>query len=209
MSRKVVYLAAAAGLVGAAALLVPALAPAESAGDDASPVASLRTADGSKVGTVEFENGDHGVTVDVDLDVPEAASTGPAFHGLHVHANDDPANGEGCDADPGQPPDTWFTAVDGHLRYGDQAHGHHTGDLLPIRLDRNGRGRAEFEAGNLSLDDLDGRAVVLHADPDNFGNVPTGTGPDRYTANSPTATGDTAASGNAGTRLACGLIRTP
>lgn len=208
MPRTVVYIVAAAGIAGAAALIAPALAPAAQTGDAGSAVAQLKLADGSKIGTVEFDaDGDDGVTtVDVELDVPDEASPAAAFHGLHVHANNDPANGEGCKADPDQPADTWFVAVDGHLRAGDEAHGYHTGDLLPIQLDDQGRGHAEFDASRITVDDLDGRAVVLHADADNFGNVPTGTGPDQYTANSPTATEKTAATGNAGTRLACGLI---
>lgn len=209
MRRSVVYVVAAAGLAGGGALLAPALAPAAQVGDDASATAELKTADGSEVGDVRFEVDDGVVNVEVDLDLPDDATTSPAFHGLHVHANDDPANGEGCKADPDEAPDTWFTAVDGHLRSGDEAHGTHTGDLPSIQLDDEGKGQADYDASRLSLDDLDGRAVVLHADPDNFGNVPTGTDPAQYTANSPAATEKTQSTGNAGPRIACGLVATP
>ena len=50
-----------------------------------------------------------------------------------------------------------------------------------------------------------GRAVVLHAGPDNFGNVPVGPNADQYTAGS-TALAKTQATGNAGDRFACGVI---
>ena len=40
----------------------------------------------------------------------------PGFHGFHIHANDDPANGKGCIADPAQAPSTWFVSADGHLK---------------------------------------------------------------------------------------------
>ncbi|HEY8543779.1 MAG TPA: superoxide dismutase family protein [Acidimicrobiales bacterium] len=206
--RRSVLIVAGAGIAGAAALIAPALAAQSGDDDEASAVARLETADGSRVGTVEFDVDDGVTTVDVELDIPDEQAPDPAFHGLHVHANDDPSNGEGCEADPDEPADTWFVAVDGHLRSGDEAHGHHTGDLPSIQLDDRGRGRAEYDAGALPHDlaDLDGRAVVLHADPDNFGNVPTGRGTDRYTANGDDATDKTAATGNAGARLACGVI---
>ena len=51
-----------------------------------------------------------------------------------------------------------------------------------------------------------GRAVVLHAGPDNFGNVPVGTGADQYIAGA-TALAKTQATGNAGDRFGCGVIR--
>ena len=49
--------------------------------------------------------------------------------------------------------------------------------------------------------------VILHANPDNFGNVPTGSADNQYTANSEAATTATANTGNAGNRVACGVIR--
>ena len=57
-----------------------------------------------------------------------------------------------------------------------------------------------------SIDELDGRAVVLHAGPDNFGAVPLGPGPDQYTPNGPAAVDATGKTGNAGKRIACGVI---
>jgi Cu-Zn family superoxide dismutase len=51
-----------------------------------------------------------------------------------------------------------------------------------------------------------GRAVVLHAGPDNFGNVPMGSAADQYTANSPAAVVKTQATGNSGDRVACGVV---
>jgi Cu/Zn superoxide dismutase len=52
--------------------------------------------------------------------------------------------------------------------------------------------------------------VILHAGPDNFGNIPVGTAPNQYTPNSTDpvtgATVLTANTGNAGNRIACGVI---
>jgi len=205
MRRSVIYAVSAGALVGAGALLVPLLAPAASE-DGAEASAVLRTADGTEVGHVAFESDDGATTVDVELDVPDGATAAAAFHGLHVHANDDPANGDGCIADPAQPADTWFTSADGHLRHDDQVHGSHAGDLPPVDLDADGHGRAEFSSGRLTLDDLRGRAVVLHAGLDNLGNVPVGPGPEQYTPNTPAALDKTHATGNAGDRIACGVV---
>jgi Cu/Zn superoxide dismutase len=48
--------------------------------------------------------------------------------------------------------------------------------------------------------------VIFHAAADNFGNVPLGAEPDKYAANSQAAIDLTNATGNAGARLACGVI---
>lgn len=175
----------------------------------ASATAVLRLADGTEVGSVRFTDGSGGggTDVSVDLDVPDGATRSRAFHGFHVHANDDPANGEGCKADPAEAPATWFTAVDGHLKDGDQTHGDHVGDMPSLDLDETGRAHAEFTTWRFSPDDLAGRAVVLHDAPDNLGNVPTGSGSDQYTPNRPAAADKTHGTGNAGNRVACGVVR--
>ena len=61
--------------------------------------ATLRDAAGHEVGRVKFLQQGDKVLV-------RAWVTGqsPGFHGFHIHANDDPANGQGCIADPAQAP---------------------------------------------------------------------------------------------------------
>jgi Cu-Zn family superoxide dismutase len=180
----------------------------DSGGSAHSAQATLHLADGTAIGDVELRR-HHGVTeVEVDLEVPAGRTAVRAFHGFHVHANDDPANGEGCVADPAQPSSTWFVAADGHLRSGPETHGDHQGDMPPLLLNADGRASATFTTDRLPLDQLDGRAVILHAGPDNLGNVPTGTDADQYTANSQAAIDKTRNTGNAGDRLACGVLHT-
>ncbi len=168
--------------------------------------ATLRLADGTSIGTVRFHD-DHGTTrVKVSLDVPDGKTAVRAFHGFHIHANDDPVNGVGCLADPTVASSTWFVSADGHLQGGGLGHGNHAGDMPSLHLDSDGTAEVTFEIDRFSVADLAGRAVIVHAGPDNLGNVPVGAEPNQYTPNSQTALDRTAATGNAGDRIACGVI---
>ena len=167
---------------------------------------TLRLADGTDIGSVEFRDQDDAIQVQVSLQVPATATEVGSFHGFHIHANDDPANDVGCQADPAAESSEWFVSADGHLKQDGQLHGGHDGDMPPLLLDNDGRAEATFTIHRTELDDLDGRVVIAHAGPDNLGNVPVGTEPNEYTANSPDAVDRTQATGNAGDRIACGEI---
>ena len=123
-----------------------------------------------------------------------------AFHGFHIHANNDPANGEGCLAE-GK-----FVSADGHFKQAGQIHGQHTGDLPSVYVNGDGSFEATYTLDKVNREELTGKAVIMHAGADNFGNVPVGAEPDKYTANSQAATDLTNATGNAGARVACGVI---
>jgi len=166
---------------------------------------ALVTAEGAQAGTVTFTSVDGGTEVDVKVVATSAVVAG-RFHGIHVHANDDSANGEGCKADPAMPPSTWFTAVDGHLKEGSATHNEHKGDLPSILVGRDGTASLRFTTDRFTPAEVVGKAVVVHAGADNFANIPTGSLPDQYTPNAEAATTKTAATGNAGDRMACGVI---
>ena len=203
-----------------AALAAPALlaacttAPETSAATTSTPAAapatppgartSLATADGAPAGTVTFSKVPGGTEVSVQLTETQAVTAG-RFHGIHVHANDDPANGEGCKADPAMAPSTWFTAVDGHLKSGTATHAEHTGDLPTLIVRQDGRGDLRLTTDRFTVAEVVGKAVIVHASADNF-NIPTGALPDQYTPNAEAATTKTSATGNAGDRMACGMI---
>jgi Cu-Zn family superoxide dismutase len=104
-------------------------------------------------------------------------------HGMHVHEVGDCSAGDA-------------TSAGGHFNPHGMAHAHytaaerHAGDLPPLKADA--RGRAEFEA-DLDMISLTGgpglivgRAVVVHANADDFRTQPAG---------------------NSGARIACGVIR--
>ncbi|MEO5678451.1 MAG: superoxide dismutase family protein [Acidimicrobiales bacterium] len=166
---------------------------------------TLKSADGATAGVVTFSVGRTGTVVDVQLMASKDVKPS-SFHGIHVHANDDPANGEGCKADPAMPASTWFTAVDGHLKEGTATHKDHTGDLPSVLVGKDGTASLRFTTDRLTPSDVAGKAVVVHAGADNFGNVPVGTGPDQYTPNAGGASTKTEATGNAGDRMLCGVI---
>ena len=170
--------------------------------------ANLRLADGRFVGSAVFLGVNATVTkVRVNLNMPNDRPM-PGFHGFHVHANNDPANGNGCIADNSQPPTTHFVSADGHLAETGQTHGQHAGDLPPLLLTQKGHAYSVSITDRLHIDDVLGKAVLLHADPDNLGNVPTGTASTHYTPNDPVAAPLlTQNTGNAGARIACGVIR--
>lgn len=160
--------------------------------------AVVHDASGAKIGVVVFKgSGRYAQRVEVRLALPADAPGLGAYHGLHVHQV-----GECI------PP---FTSAGGHWNLDSSAtHGAHTGDLPSVLIGPNGTAYAEFETHRFNITELldaDGSAVVLHAGPDNFGNVAIG--PDRYSdpTNWYNAPGGTAATGDAGGRYGCGVVR--
>lgn len=191
------------------ALTAAGLGVAGQAGADESKVrATLRDASGVRVGSVDFADLGRKTLVRVRL-VRNQHVSRSQFHGLHVHANDDPSNGRGCQADPTQPSSTWFVSADGHLSRSWQEHGAHVGDMPSPLVVRDGSSWLSFTTGRIDPKRLIGRAVILHAGLDNFGNVPTGSAPDEYMPNSPAAVEKTSKTGNSGDRVACGVVRRP
>jgi Cu-Zn family superoxide dismutase len=170
--------------------------------DPAVAKATLRDASGNTVGLVRFTPSGTILLAKASVTLPSASSE---FHGFHVHANNDPANGDGCIADPGQPSNTWFVSADGHWNPGAVTHGHHAGDMPSLLRDASGRAYTTFQIP-VNAGDLIGKVVIVHAGPDNFANVPLGAAADQYTANAQAAIDKTNATGNAGDRFACGVI---
>jgi superoxide dismutase, Cu-Zn family len=208
MSRRMIAIGSAAVAAAVAGTLVFAY-PATA--HYAQFRADLRDPSGRTVGTVHFRISHHDMQVDARLRPNRYVEAG-AFHGFHVHANNDDANGTGCQADPGAASATWFVSADGHLANTDpsdpaQTHGAHDGDLPSPLVLEDGTARLAFTTDRIEPEDLKGRAVILHALPDNFGNVPVGGAPNQYTANSAAATDLTSRTGNASDRVACGLVR--
>lgn len=200
MKRLITVAAVVAVVVGGAFFVAnPAGA------DDDELRAVLRDPTGARVGSVVFMIDDDSMRVRAVLRPNQYVAAGE-FHGFHIHANSDPANGTNCVANAAQPSSTWFVSADGHLALPGQTHGDHAGDMPSPLVKDDGTALLVFTTDRIDPTMLEHRAVMLHAGRDNFNNVPTGTLPDQYTPNSTAATDKTAATGNAGDRVACGLV---
>lgn len=190
MSRKRIGMAAAAVIAlggGIVALSAPSGAGAILA------TAELRDGTGLSVGEVHFRVKNRNVVGEINVQLPADSSR---FHGFHLHANDDPTNGVGCEGPS-------FVSADGHWNPTAATHGNHKGDLPPLVLGQDGRSHAEFNIGHLTPGEIGDLAVIVHAGPDNLANIST-----RYSAGGvPGPDATTLATGDAGTRFACGVVK--
>jgi Cu-Zn family superoxide dismutase len=200
-------MAAAVAVLAVCALAVLAVVAGVAGANGRSMKVTLRDANGTIRGTVSFEDRHDGTEVRVRISDLPAAVARDAFHGFHVHANNDAANGEGCVADPAAQSNTWFVSADGHWKADAQIHSGHNGDMPSVLVTRDGTAEMRFVTERIDLGALKGRAVIFHAGADNFGNIPLGASPTQYTANDPAAVTATQNTGNAGDRVLCGLVR--
>ncbi|MFT4202081.1 superoxide dismutase family protein [Gordonia sp. (in: high G+C Gram-positive bacteria)] len=159
----------------------------ESGGDQA--VAKLRDAKGEEIGTATFTKDGKGVKVLVTV----KQGLEPGFHGMHIHANGV------CDASGAEP----FSSAGGHLQVGGHTGHPSSGDLVSIYIDDKGAGSTSTSTQAVSLDEITGKSIIIHAGADNFANIP-----DRYSAaGKPGPDEKTMSTGDAGARAACGVIK--
>lgn len=133
-------------------------------------------ASGGATGLVVF----HAKGEDLMVHVKASGFVPGTAHGFHVHANGSCAS-----------PD--FSSAGGHFNPGGQPHGpqdgaRHAGDMPNLQADAQGKVDQKFVLKGAKLQGdagLLGRAVIVHADPDDFKTQPTG---------------------NSGARIACGVI---
>ena len=155
-----------------------------SAGED-SLTANLRNQQGQTVGTVTFT--DEGGYLSVEAEVSNVT---PGFHGFHIH------QGTTCEGN--------FDSAGGHLTLPGNTAGHANGDLTSIQVREDGAAELTTTTDMVTLNDIDGRALIIHEGPDNFANIPA----DRYTNSEGGQGADerTRMTGDAGGRFACGTI---
>ena len=155
---------------------------------------TMTDAAGADVGTVQLRPTDGGVRVRAQLQ-----GLTPGFHGFHIH------DVGRCEADA---PDGPFTTAAGHFVGEGGTHGDHDGDLPSLYVTEDGEAQLTVTVDAFAVEELtagDGAAVMVHAAPDNFANIP-----DRYTAadaDAPGADAMTSSTGDAGPRAACGVIQ--
>jgi Cu-Zn family superoxide dismutase len=181
----------AADLQDAAEATTPG--PAEAGTGDLT--ASFLDAGGAETGTVEITFDDRGATF-----VVEASGLEPGFHGLHVHETGSCEPQSASPTNPAMVGD--FLSAGGHLSSGGQAHSDHLGDLPSLLVLEDGTATLTVTTDRLAEQDVldaDGSALMVHAGPDNFGNIP-----ERYAPQGPDEMTD--GTGDSGGRIACAVL---
>jgi superoxide dismutase, Cu-Zn family len=188
-SIRAVTAAAAVAAVALATGIGVALAAGDDERSGRHATAVLRDTNGRHVGVAVFRERRGELVVRAS-----ARRLAPGFHGFHVHAV-----GE-C-----VPP---FISAGGHFNPGGAAHGDHAGDLPTLLVNDDGTGELRFVTDRFSVRDLfdaDGSALMVHAGRDNYANIPS-----RYDSHATNTFGpdtETLATGDAGARPACGVVR--
>ncbi len=169
---------------------------------EADAIARLKDAEGNFVGVVRFRYEGDEVEVEADVKNVEPADE---FHGFHVHQTGK------CDpeaVDPATGNTVPFFSAGGHFNPGGEAHGDHAGDFPVLLVQSDGHAEEEFDTDRFRLRQLfdrDRSAVIIHAGRDNYANIP-----ERYHSHTEEVFGPdsaTLATGDAGARFACGVVR--
>lgn len=168
----------------------------ETSTGDAMATADLMDPDNSSMGTVTMTQTEGGTEFQIT-----AENMDPGMYGFHVHGT---GECEPDSANPDDPEDTGdFKSAGGHIVGEDDAeHPDHAGDLPTLLVNEDGTGTMTVVTDRLTeteLMDDDGAAIMVHSEPDNFANVP-----ERYADDGPDE--DTLSTGDAGDRLACGVV---
>jgi superoxide dismutase, Cu-Zn family len=162
----------------------------------------LKGPDGIEVATAKFDFSNGYATITIATS--GAGHLAPGFHGVHIHkvgkceANSTAPTG-------GAPGD--FLSAGGHF----QAPGHSaepaSGDLTSLEVRKDGVGMLVTTTDAFTMEELltgEKTTIIIHAGADNFANIP----PDRYNQTNGTPGPDqiTMTTGDAGKRVACGVI---
>lgn len=161
----------------ASTFLIAACASAPATRYDA--IATLSAASGSQVsGSVSFRVIPGGIHLDASV-----AGLTQGGHGFHVHEVGDCSAADASSAKGHFNP---FGKSHGSYEHGD----HHSGDMPNLVADADGKAVLSVDLLGLSISGGDtniiGRALVIHADPDDYKSQPAG---------------------NSGKRIACGVIK--
>lgn len=95
--------------------------------------------------------------------------------GFHIH------EGTSCTGNNDDP----FADAKSHYNPNNCPHPHHAGDLPPL-FGNNGYAFLSFLTNRFTLNEVAGKTIIIHSNPDDFTTQP---------------------SGNSGTKIACGIIR--
>jgi len=164
--------------------------------------ADLRTADGTSVATAQFVFSGGFATITVKTTA--SGQLTPGFHGLHIHSvgKCEPASVAPTGGAPGD-----FNSAGAHFQTGGHTTHPASGDLASLQVRGDGSAMLVTTTDAFTAADLlagQKTAIIIHEKSDNFGNIP----PERYQQVNGTPGPDetTMATGDAGKRVACGVI---
>ncbi len=166
--------------------------------------AQLKNASGATVATADFAFSSGYVTVTVKT--TGSGQLAPGFHGMHIHSVGK------CEANSvaptgGEPGD--FNSAGGHFQVPGHSGHPASGDLTSLQVREDGTAQLVTTTDAFTAEDLQAgakTAIIIHEKADNFANIP----PERYqqTNGAPPPDQTTLATGDAGKRVACGVIGT-
>jgi Cu-Zn family superoxide dismutase len=137
---------------------------------------------GESIGTVSLEHTEHGLLL-----TPSLTGLEPGVYGFHVHQN---ASCEPAENDSGEM--TAALSAGGHYdpeetgtHQGPYGEGH-LGDLPVLTVNADGEATLPVLAPRLSMEDMPGRGLMIHAGGDTYADEPH--------------------LGGGGTRMACGVV---
>ena len=164
--------------------------------------ADLKSADGTSVATAEivFTGGFATITVKTTA----SGQLAPGFHGMHIHSvgKCEPNSVAPTGGAPGD-----FNSAGGHFQAGGHTGHPASGDLASLQVRADGSAMSVTTTDAFTAADLQAgtkTAIIIHEKADNFANIP----PERYQQINGTPGPDetTMATGDAGKRVACGVI---
>jgi Cu-Zn family superoxide dismutase len=139
---------------------------------------------GAAIGTLKLEDTNVGLRI-----TPDLSGLPPGDHGFHIHAN--------ADCGPGEQSGTKVAglAAGGHFdpmktgkHLGPESTEGHKGDLPVLAVDANGRATQAVTAPHLTVAEVQGHAIMVHAGGDNYSDTP-------------------APLGGGGARIACAVVK--
>jgi Cu-Zn family superoxide dismutase len=174
----------------------PAAAPGETL------IADLKTADGTSVATAQIAFSGNFATITVKTTA--SGQLTPGFHGMHIHSvgKCEPNSVAPTGGAPGD-----FNSAGGHFQAGGKTGHPASGDLASLQVRSDGSAEVVTTTDAFTAADLQAgtkTAIIIHEKADNFANIP----PERYQQVNGTPGPDemTMATGDAGKRVACGVI---
>ena len=167
--------------------------------------ADLKSPDGTTVATADFEFSGGYATITVKT--VAAGQLAPGFHGMHIHAvgKCEPNSVAPAGGAPGD-----FLSAGAHFQVAGHTSHPASGDLTSLQVRADGTALLETTTDAFTAADLLAgakTAIIIHEKADNFANIP----PERYQQINGTPPPDetTMATGDAGKRVACGVISGP